>query len=489
MWTISAFDVAVCNRSHRRSLLELFKRIPPFLDRPIHFDKELYDFRDYLKWIVSRKMAIQSLFLKYYPSPVNLDGDMDSLQSLTIETSCHFDVSRILTACPNLTALTFSTICEQAFHQLCRDLANTRLQKLTKLDVSPHRLTNVDLLARALAQNGQSLKSLRLNEATLCREVLEIVARCCPNLNTLHINAFRMSSDSVIKFCNSLKQLKAIALYRMDADEETTTMAAFLQRLDRTHITSFSMTLMRRWHLTLSAEFTQILLANPNLECLEVNLSSYNRTAQHLRISFTQLTEGDLRSILTVVSVVKLEVFRTSATSLGMVRVLMSTVRSTLTDLVVDDCADQQQLIAMLSNCPNLTSICLGYVNFNSDIVGVLSKCCKHLQNFELKSRVPMTQADFTQLVTNCHGLTEIKRHRRIYLTTSVLQAIVDSGVKKVLIGEPRVLTLGEIAALAIFWQLVKEKQRLPVPQLLSFDTTDVYELNVRAASPMQHMV
>lgn len=196
-----------------------------------------------------------------------------------------------------------------------------------------------------------------------------------------------------------------------------------------------------------------------------------NRTAQSLHFSLRPLTEKDLRSVLTIVPVTKLTVEHVTAAILAeLVSVLGTIVGNTVRELVLVTCTNQQHLVALLSNCPNLKSVKFEEyeaqnVLFTSDVVTVLSNFCRQLEHLEIGD---ITPTDFVNLLANCRELTDVKLGH-VWITAPMLQAVVDGGTVRTLRWRKRPLLQEESMLLAAFSKLAIEKQMIPVPRLLMY--------------------
>lgn len=179
-----------------------------------------------------------------------------------------------------------------------------------------------------------------------------------------------------------------------------------------------------------SAPFVHLLVAHPHLDSLEdTDFStdfSYCRTAQRLQLSADDLSATELRGILDAVPVAKLSITQMeSSAALNIILAILGATCSTVTDLELVGCLEQDDVIALLSNCSNLKSIELGYgTAFNMDVVAALSNSCKRLKCFKLVGSVD--QHVLEELIVRCHGLTEVTVGHVDCVTESLLQAVVE---------------------------------------------------------------
>lgn len=484
MRTTSALDVAVCSHRIRASLLELFKHIPPFLDSPVYFGQRLKAVGGYLRWISSRKLAVQSLSLggQHIQNLMMIEmvtGNrawmrsiaLNSLQSLSVQSSDRFDFCWLLKVCPNLTAFAFKTPSLEAFHVAILALEKAKLPRLTNLDLALRQSTlndGVDLrgLAKVLAVNGQALTSLRLAGALHSLALLQAIAQHCPRLCTIDICGSGLPADSIITLGNAVTQLKAISLWYMDADE--TFITSISQGLAHTQVKSF--------HLSTTSTFTsgaicaRLLAANPHMDVLEIDAFRYDRLSQGLSMSLFKVIAADLQTILSAVPIAKLSVVYLPSDE---VVTILGGIGSTLMELSLTFVSEQQRLVALLSKCSNLTSLRVGYeAVFNSAIIAVVSK---HLKYVEIEGCIQ--SFDMLTLLLNCNGLTTVKLGEMPSISTSMLLAIFGSGTVTTLSWRRRFLMPTEEGALTSFRKWIKDKQRLPIPRMLVFDSNGVFEL------------
>lgn len=250
---------------------------------------------------------------------------------------------------------------------------------------------------------------------------------------------------------------------------KATSIAHVLQQLDHTHI--YCVRVGSSFCNSSAVIDAQLLIANPKFDSLHLPNCNYNRTDQSLQLSLHQLTEADVVGLLNILPVVKLTVVDMSfVTSPQLVSTLGTTVGNSVKELELVNCSDQQLTIALLSKCPNLKSVNFGHqVAFNADIVTVLSTYCKDLKCIEIYANC--SPSDFVKLLTGCCGLTDIKLVQLECITANMLQAVVESGTVRTLSWMKSRILPEEDLLLSAFREQFRERQTLPVPRMLMYDS------------------
>lgn len=425
--TLSAMDVACCNRSLRRRFLELPARLA-FQKAGCCENKTclmILDMLCYMKWLRDRRIAVKCLHSRN--KLVDLPKVRDQLkftlpcEILTLgHKTIPYWLEGILRACPDVHTVRWDGDEGVWIVRFWELLATVPLPKLSTLNLMAIRWHVASKYLKGLRAIGHQLQHLRMPCTLLSDEVLEVMVNHCQQLRTLDISMAGVPVWNILQLLRSCQQLQELTLRQHWCGDPRALLAAAGPRL---HALSLEMYLPYEL-------IAHIIAAYPFLGRLQCHGFRFCRSSK-ARAFTPEGPDPDCTQALEALliacgDIADLEINERCPIDETIVSMIGSRLGDALTSLTVNSFSgfwvDRLLLwcssLARLTLCGIISDRCLQH----------LSMYCKHLENLSLRAshKLSFVDAGMIAVFMGCRKLREVRWVHAPLITFASLQVVLE---------------------------------------------------------------